>query len=74
MSPLNISIWQNEHSMIVLWVGQEEGMKTPWSQYSKEKSHPSLMSMRERVLASLSPFLYLCLFPKSPYSFITFSS
>lgn len=53
--------------MIVLWVGTwwKEGMRTPWSQYSKEKNHPLLMSMRKRVLASLSLSVSVSLSQKS---------
>lgn len=43
--------------MIFLCVGVwwEGGIGTPWSQYSKEKNHPSLTHVRTRALASLSP-------------------
>ena len=59
MSPLNIYIWQNEQKFydffVVGWAWWEGGIGIPWSQYSKEKNHPSLTRVRTCALTSLSP-------------------
>lgn len=77
MSPLNISIWQNEQAFYDCFVGGDmvEGRDENSLEPVFQGKEPPIAHVHEETCARFSlPFCICLSFPKVLYSFITFSS